>query len=140
MIKEIVRDEVALSIPAEPATAEDADVAQDLLDTFESMNDVAVMLAANQIGSNKSIIVYLGTDDKPHVMFNPRIKNAMRPQLSVEGCLSIDRETTVTRFQTVTVSFDELRDGKLVPRSRKFTDFVGEAIQHGIDHCKGVLI
>lgn len=140
MIREIIRDEAVLSIPAQPATAEDAQVAQDLLDTLESMDDIAVMLAANQIGSDKAIIVYVGTDDKPHVMFNPRIKQAMRPQVGVEGCLSRDGETTISRFQTITVAYEELRDGVLQPRSRKFTDFTASAIQHGIDHCKGKLI
>ena len=140
MIQEIVHDEAALAVPAVPATADDAHVAQDLLDTIASMEDVAVMLAANQIGSDKAIIAYLGTDDKHHVMYNPKLLRAMRPQKSLEGCLSIEGETVVTRFQTITVAYEDLVDGKLVARSRKFTDFTAEAIQHGIDHCKGVLI
>ena len=140
MIKEIVHDEEALAIPAEPATAEDAQVAQDLLDTLESLNGDAIMLAANQIGSNKAIIAYFSASGKPRALFNPSIKMAMRPQNKLEGCLSLNRDTAVKRFQTITVAYDELQDGKLVACSRKFTDFTAQAIQHGIDHCKGVIV
>ena len=38
MIKELVTDEAILSQPCEPATAEDAAVAQDLLDTLASVS------------------------------------------------------------------------------------------------------
>ena len=58
MIKEIVTDEEFLSKPAEVATAEDAQVAQDLIDTMESLSDNCACLAANQIGSTKAVIAY----------------------------------------------------------------------------------
>lgn len=48
-IKELVHDEAVLSTPCEKATAEDAQVAQDLLDTMVSL-DEAACLHANQIG------------------------------------------------------------------------------------------
>ena len=37
MIKELVKDDAVLSVPCEPATAEDAPVAQDLVDTLVSI-------------------------------------------------------------------------------------------------------
>lgn len=52
MIKELVHDEMLLSRPCAAATAQDADVAQDLLDTLVSI-DSAACLAANQIGAKK---------------------------------------------------------------------------------------
>ena len=55
MIKELVKDEAVLSPPCEPATAADAEVAQDLVDTLLSIEDAAC-LAANQIGVTKAII------------------------------------------------------------------------------------
>ena len=63
MIKELVKDEALLSKPCEAATADDADVAQDLLDTLASLEDAAC-LAANQIGVTKSIVAYLDTLDR----------------------------------------------------------------------------
>ena len=40
-IKELVHDEAVLSTPCEKATAEDAQVAQDLLDTMASLDEAA---------------------------------------------------------------------------------------------------
>ena len=54
MIKELVHDEAILSTPCEPATAEDAALATDLVDTLASIDD-AVCLAANQIGVTKYV-------------------------------------------------------------------------------------
>ena len=39
MIKDLVTDEAVLSQPCEEATADDAQVAQDLLDTLTSLDD-----------------------------------------------------------------------------------------------------
>ena len=87
MIKELVTDEAILSMPCETATADDADLAQDLLDTLESIEDGAC-LAANQIGIAKAVIVYKDDKDRMHVMFNPAMKRALRPARMEEGCLT----------------------------------------------------
>lgn len=77
MIKDIIKDEALLSQPCEAATAEDAQVAQDLVDTLLARDDAAC-LAANQIGVAKAVVAYLDEDDKPHVMYNPVLKKALR--------------------------------------------------------------
>lgn len=138
MIKEIVTDEEFLATPAEPATAEDADVVQDLLDTMASLDDCAC-LAANQIGVAKAIVAYQG-ENGPHVMLNPKLVAMMKPYMAMEGCLSLGRETPAKRFQLIRVSYDAVVDGKLVSRARKYTGWTAEIIQHGIDHCAGVVI
>ena len=76
--KEIIKDEAILSQPCEKCTAEDAALAQDLLDTVAATEDMAC-LAANQIGETKAAICYLDDDDEPHVMFNPVMKRALAP-------------------------------------------------------------
>ena len=76
MIKDLVQDEAVLSTPCEPATAEDAPVAQDLVDTLASIDD-AVCLAANQIGVTKAVIAYQDDDGNAHVMYNPKILMAL---------------------------------------------------------------
>ena len=80
MIKELVKDEATLSQVCTPATAEDAQVADDLVETLTSM-DGAACLAANQIGATTCIIAYLDDDDQPHVMYNPRLflKQLVKP-------------------------------------------------------------
>ncbi|TXF34646.1 formylmethionine deformylase [Collinsella sp. BA40] len=138
MIKEIVHDQILLSQVAEPATAEDAAVAQDLIDTIKSLDD-CVCLAANQIGVNKAIVAY---EQKGHVfvLFNPKVLAGMKPFRAQEGCLSLESVSSVKRFQTVRVSFQELVGEQLVPRTRTFQDFTAQCVQHGIDHCAGKLV
>ena len=140
MIKEIVKDEAFLSQPAEPATAEDAAVAQDLIDTMQSMPDDCACLAANQIGSTKAVIAFEDGNGKISVMYNPRIKNAMKPYGALEGCLSLDRETPAKRYELIMVAYEVLVDGKLVSKTRKLTGWTAEIVQHAIDHTNGVLV
>ncbi len=72
MIKELVHDEAILSAPCEVATAADADVAQDLVETLLSIEDAAC-LAANQIGVAKAIVALADDEGNAHVMFNPKV-------------------------------------------------------------------
>ncbi|HJH44262.1 MAG TPA: peptide deformylase [Rubneribacter badeniensis] len=139
MIKELVKDEALLSKPCEAATADDVDVAQDLLDTLASLEDAAC-LAANQIGVAKSIVAYLDENDEAHVMYNPVLKLALGAFKTTEGCLTRDEESKVTRFDRIKVAYDELADGALKPRKRDFTGWTAQIVQHMIDHCKGKLV
>ncbi|WP_165062984.1 MULTISPECIES: peptide deformylase [unclassified Adlercreutzia] len=138
-VKEIIKDEDILSKPCEKCTDADAALAQDLLDTVAATEDMAC-LAANQIGETKAAICYVDDNDEPHVMFNPVMKRALAPFKTVEECFSVDEPHKVTRFQRMTVEYDELVDGKLVPRKREFRDWTAQVIQHGIDHTKGKVI
>ena len=139
MIKEIIKDEAVLSKPCEKACAEDARVAQDLLDTLAATEDAAC-LAANQIGVTKAVVVYLDDDEKPRVMYNPKLMQALHPAQVLEGCLSREGESKVKRFGWIKVAYEELQDGKLVARKRAFKGWTAEIIQHMIDHCKGKLV
>ena len=116
MIKDLVNDEATLSQPCAAATAEDAPLAQDLLDTLASLED-AVCLAANQIGVAKAVVAYVDDNEQPHVMYNPKILMGLGPQRLTESCLTHEGESKVTRFVKVKVSYDELVDGQL--RHRK---------------------
>ena len=113
-IKELVHDEAVLSTPCEKATAEDAQVAQDLLDTMASL-DEAACLHANQIGVTHNLFAYVDEKDKQHVMFNPVIKLGLAASKQVEGCFTHEEPVTVTRYDRIKVSYEELVDGKLVP-------------------------
>lgn len=136
MVKELVKDEALLSTPCEKATAEDVDVAQDLLDTLAALDD-AGCLAANQIGVLKRICAFEGDDGEPHVMFNPRLLFGLGPQRVQEGCLTRDEPVLVNRHVKIKVAFDELVDGALKSRKRDYAGFTAQMIQHMIDHCNG---
>lgn len=139
MIKDLVQDEAVLSTPCEPATAEDAPVAQDLVDTLASIDD-AVCLAANQIGVTKAVIAYQDDDGNVHVMYNPKILMALGGAKVEESCLTHEEPVRVTRFAKIKVSFDELVDGALRPRRRDYVGWTAQMIQHMVDHCKGKLV
>ena len=139
MIKELVTDEELLTTPCEEATADDTDVAQDLLDTLESIEDAAC-LAANQIGVSKAIIVYKDDKDRAHVMYNPGMKRALRPARVEEGCLTREGTTKVTRYDQATFTYQEFVDGVLIPRKKECRGWTAQIIQHMIDHCKGKYI
>ena len=139
MIKEIVHDQILLSQVAEPATAEDAAVAQDLIDTMNSLEDCAC-LAANQIGETKRIVAYLNEAGRPQVMYNPRVTQKLKPYTAVEACLSREEPTAVTRYDWVRVSYEVLVDGELVERKKKLEGNAAQAVQHMIDHCEGILV
>lgn len=139
MIKDLVQDEAVLSTPCEPATAEDAPVAQDLVDTLASIDD-AVCLAANQIGVTKAVVAYQDDDGNAHVMYNPKILMALGGAKVEESCLTHEEPVRVTRFAKIKVSFDELVDGALRPRRRDYVGWTAQMIQHMVDHCKGKLV
>ena len=103
-IKELVHDEALLSTPCEKATAADAEVAQDLLDTMASLDDAAC-LHANQIGVTHDLFAYVDEKDKPHVMFNPVIKLGLAASKQVEGCFTHEEPVTVTRYDRIKVAY-----------------------------------
>lgn len=138
MIKDIVKDKDFLSQVAEPATADDAEVGQDLVDTMGSIEGCAC-LAANQIGSTKAVIAY-EENGRVHVMYNPKLVAYMQPFPAVESCLSLEEQSPVQRFNLIRVSYQVLADGKLQSRTKKFSGWTAEIIQHAIDHTKGVLV
>ena len=139
MIKELVKDEAILSQKCEPATPEDAELAQDLIDTAASLDDCSC-LAANQIGVTKAVVVYFDDDETPHVLYNPKVLMGIRPSKVVEGCMTRDEFSQVTRYAKIKLSYDELVDGKLVARRRDYTGWIAQMIQHMVDHCNGKLV
>lgn len=139
MIKEIITDEEILSKPCDAATADDAAIADDLVETLLA-SDEAVCLAANQIGETRRIVAYLNEAGRPVVMYNPQITQKLKPYTAVEACLSREEPTAVQRYDWVRVSFDRLQDGKLVPAKKKLEGNAAQAVQHMIDHCEGILV
>ena len=139
MIRELVFDESILSQPCEPATPEDAAVAQDLIDTATSLDDCSC-LAANQIGVITAVAVWFDDDEEAHVIYNPRILMGLRPQRLVEGCMTREEPSKVTRYAKIKLSFDELVDGAFKQRKRDYTGWTAQMIQHMVDHCNGKLV
>lgn len=136
MVKDLVKDEKTLSTECDVATEADAQIAEDLLDTFDSLEEVAC-LAANQIGQTKAIGVFVDDGGEPKLIFNPTLKRALYPIKAQEECFTKDEISKVTRYGKIRVEYEELKDGKLSKRQREYSGDTAQAIQHLIDHCKG---
>ena len=136
MVREICKDEAFLAQKAEPATADDLVVAQDLLDTLVAHRDGCVGMAANMIGVNKRIIVF-DSEGKYMVMFNPVIVRRSGVYEAEEGCLSLTGTRKTKRFRTIKVQW---QNEKFQTRIKTFTGWTAEIIQHEIDHCEGIII
>ena len=137
MVKELIHDPIFLGLPSAPAGKEDAQVAQDLLDTLAAHRETCVGMAANMIGVPKRIIVF---DDQgtPSLMLNPEIIKASDPYQAEEGCLSLlggPRKTT--RYRKIKVRYQNLQ---LQTRLKTYEGWTAQIIQHEVDHCNGVLI
>lgn len=136
MICEICKDEAFLAQKAEPATAADLPLAQDLLETLIAHKDGCVGMAANMIGVNKRIIAF-ENDGGYTIMFNPVIVKQSGAYEAEEGCLSLSGTRRTRRYKTIKVQW---QNEVFQTRLKTFTGWTAEIIQHEIDHCEGVII
>ena len=136
MIRDIMKDETFLSQKAEPATQDDLNIAQDLLDTLDAHRDGCVGMAANMIGVQKRIIAF-DNEGKYMVMFNPEIIKKSGPYEAEEGCLSLTGTRKAKRWQSIKVQYQNER---FQTRFKTFTALAAQIIQHETDHCEGIII
>lgn len=137
MVRELIHDPMLLGIKSKPAIKEDAAVARDLLDTLAAHRETCVGMAANMIGKTVRIIAF-SDSGRYTVMYNPEIVTKAAPYETEEGCLSLlgaPRKTT--RYKTVKVKY---QDDSFRWKTKSYTGFTAQIIQHEIDHCNGVLI
>ena len=136
MIQPIMKDPIFLAQKSAPATKEDLQVAQDLLDTLTAHQDGCVGMAANMIGASKRIIAF-DNEGKYMVMFNPEIVKRSEPYEAEEGCLSLTGTRKAKRYRSIKVQY---QNDQFQTRFKTFTGWMAKIIQHEIDHCNGVLI
>jgi peptide deformylase len=133
-----------LQQPTRPVESIDGRL-QELIDGMAQTMYAApgVGLAAVQVGSRKSVLVYdvAPRDEKRdlHVLINPKIITQEGEILSEnEGCLSIpDYRADVKRARSVLVEGMD-REGN--PLRMEAEDFLAIVLQHEIDHLNGILI
>ena len=125
--------------PAEPASAEDLPIADDLRDTLEANRSRCVGMAANMIGEAKAIIAFVDEElgGRITTMFNPRITAADGAFDTTEGCLSLKGERRTLRYRRIEVTY---QDRRMRERHATFTGWTAQIIQHEVDHCNGIII
>jgi peptide deformylase len=136
MIREIERDVMMLSRKAAPAGKEDIPTAKDLVDTLRAHHDQCVGMAANMIGIPKAVIA-VDTGTLILTMFNPKIIKKEKPYDAKEGCLSLSGIRNTSRYEEITVQYQDL-NWKM--HTSVFRGFTAEIIQHEVDHCNGIVI
>ena len=136
MVREIMKDEAFLAEASEKATAEDAEIARDLLETLEAPKAGCVGMAANMIGVRKRIIAF-DNEGSYMVMFNPEIVKKTGAYEAEEGCLSLTGTRKTRRWQSIKVQY---QNEKMQIRLKTFTGWTAQIIQHEIDHCNGIII
>ena len=136
MVREIMKDEVFLAEASEKATAEDTEIARDLLETLEAHKAGCVGMAANMIGVRKRIIAF-DNEGSYMVMFNPEIVKKSGAYEAEEGCLSLTGTRKPRRWQSIKVQY---QNEKMQIRLKTFTGWTAQIIQHEIDHCNGLII
>lgn len=136
MVREIMKDEVFLAEASEKATAEDTEIARDLLETLEAHKAGCVGMAANMIGVRKRIIAF-DNEGSYMVMFNPEIVKKSGAYETEEGCLSLTGTRKTRRWQSIKVQY---QNEKMQIRLKTFAGWTAQIIQHEIDHCNGIII
>ena len=136
MVRELVHDPIFLAKKADPATNDDLQIAEDLLDTLTAHRETCVGMAANMIGKTKRIIAF---DDEGSymVMFNPEIIKCSDQYETEEGCLSLTGIRKAKRWKSIKVQY---QNEQFQTRFKTFTGWTAQIIQHEIDHCNGIII
>lgn len=141
MIKELIHDPIFLAGKSEPATKDDFQVAEDLLDTLVAHKDSCVGMAANMIGVKKRIIAFLDESGRVPtytVMLNPEIIKKYGAYKTEEGCLSLlGGPRPCNRYKSIKVKYQTL---EMQIRIKTYNGWTSQIIQHEVDHCDGILI
>lgn len=136
MVKPIVKDTIFLAQKSVPATEEDKQVIEDLMDTMVAHRLECVGMAANMIGVNKRIIgICMG--DLRFVLINPRITKKIGPFKTEESCLSLEGVRSTTRYKTIDV---EYLDKDFKKQKQRYTGYLAQIILHEYDHLEGIVI
>ena len=137
MVKELMHDPIFLAQKSRPATNEDLNIAQDLLDTLNAHKETCVGMAANMIGAAVRIIAFDNAGTYM-VMLNPEIVKSSGEYETEESCLSLlggPRKTK--RFQKIKIQYQTL---DFQTRLKTYEGRTAQIIQHEVDHCNGILI
>ena len=115
---------------------------KNMFDTMRNANGIG--LAANQVGSDKSIFVVDISqvedyeDTKPIALINPKIiERSEKKVLIEEGCLSIpDVREEVRRPESITIVY---HDTDLQEHTLEADGLMARVMQHEFDHLQGIL-
>ena len=133
-----MHDTVFLACKSADATADDREIAENLLETLKAHRESCVGMAANMIGERKRIIAFVDEKKNYTVMLNPVILKQEKPYDTEESCLSLlGGPRPCKRYKAIKVQYQTV---DMQTRIKSYKGFTAQIIQHEIDHCNGVLI
>ena len=133
-----MHDTVFLACKSADATADDREIAENLLETLKAHKESCVGMAANMIGERKRIIAFVDEKENYTVMLNPVILKQEKPYDTEESCLSLlGGSRPCKRYKAIKVQYQTV---DMQTRIKSYKGFTAQIIQHEIDHCNGVLI
>ncbi len=133
-----MHDTVFLACKSADATADDREIAENLLETLKAHKESCVGMSANMIGERKRIIAFVDEKEKYTVMLNPVILKQEKPYDTEESCLSLlGGPRPCKRYKAIKVQYQTV---DMQTRIKSYKGFTAQIIQHEIDHCNGVLI
>ncbi len=133
-----MHDTVFLACKSADATADDREIAENLLETLKAHKESCVGMAANMIGERKRIIAFVDEKENYTVMLNPVILKQEKPYDTEESCLSLlGGPRPCKRYKAIKVQYQTV---DMQTRIKSYKGFTAQIIQHEIDHCNGVLI
>ena len=112
-------------------------------DMFDTMyEEEGVGLAANQVGIDLNLMIidvsHTDEDDEAHIFVNGQILDSFGESELEEGCLSIPEiRLPIKRPESIQFKY-QLLDGS--DHIEEFSGLLARAVQHEIDHLKGVFI
>ncbi|MCR5349753.1 MAG: peptide deformylase [Acholeplasmatales bacterium] len=137
MIRDIIIGEHIFNDYAKDANPLDLFILEDLIDTLKANLNRCVGMAANMIGYNKKIIVFVDDNNKIGYMINPKIIKKEIEYETEESCLSLKESHKAVRYKSIKVEF---YNDKFQKRLKNFNGFVAQIIQHEIDHLNKIII
>jgi len=138
MVRPVIHDPLFLSRKSAVATHADVlTTGQDLIETLQSNREVCAGMAANMIGEAKCIIAFFDENAVPVLMCNPEIMERHGAFRTRERCLSLSGERETVRYRMIKVRY---RDPGWSVRTRVFSGWTAQVVQHEIDHTNGILI
>ena len=133
-----MHDTFFLACKSADATADDREIAENLLETLKAHKESCVGMAANMIGERKRIIAFVDEKENYTVMLNPVILKQEKPYDTEESCISLlGGPRPCKRYKAIKVQYQTV---DMQTRIKSYKGFTAQIIQHEIDHCNGVLI
>ena len=124
-----MKDDAVLSQPCEKATVADARWAQDLLG-YAGRHRRRGVLGGEPYRRDEGDRRLSRRAGRAARHVQPQASLGLGAFKAVEGCLTRDEETAVTRFERAKISYHEAVDGELKLRKQDFQGWTAQMLQH----------